>query len=423
MLIKAVTSIGVGVRYELGPNDSLTVGSGVSIISTDSYAVRIGDHRENLVDNLNITVAGLLQAGRDDYGIYVAQRGVEDNVRIVIEKTGMVIGGATGINTGTNVVCDVVIGNRGTITGRDGILLRGGETAQITNTGTILSERYGVIMNEVLGGTILFNSGRISGGVYGFEGGERRDQVINSGVMTGDVRLQGGTDLYDGRGGRVNGTVFGRDGDDRFIAGGARDVFDAQAGFDTLDFRKGGAVKMALDGAGEGTGAAKGDTYLGFEVVLGSARNDVLRGDIENNLLVGNGGNDRLNGAFGQDTIIGGAGRDTLTGGGVGDDSFQFSRPGDGADVITDFGNEVGNDDTLLMSSSGFGFGPASLIAPRFFRSGTTNQAQDSNDRFIFRTGDETLWFDRDGKGGKGPVLIADFSDGLRLTADDFVLF
>jgi hypothetical protein len=57
------------------------------------------------------------------------------------------------------------------------------------------------------------------------------------------------------------------------------------------------------------------------------------------------------------------------------------------------------------------------------FKSGGNNQAGDGNDRFIFRTGDETLWFDRDGTGGAAPVLIADLQNGATMTYQDIVIF
>jgi Ca2+-binding RTX toxin-like protein len=103
---------------------------------------------------------------------------------------------------------------------------------------------------------------------------------------------------------------------------------------------------------------------------------------------------------------------------------FLFFRPSEGGDVITDFLPSIRETDTLGFDASAFGLGQRSgALADRFFHAGRTNLAQDRDDRFIFRTGDETLWFDRDGPGGAGPVLIADLPDGVRLTADDFVLF
>ena len=50
------------------------------------------------------------------------------------------------------------------------------------------------------------------------------------------------------------------------------------------------------------------------------------------------------------------------------------------------------------------------------------NLAQDANDRFIFRTTDQTLWFDVDGTGGGGPRLIADLQAGAVVTAADILL-
>ena len=52
----------------------------------------------------------------------------------------------------------------------------------------------------------------------------------------------------------------------------------------------------------------------------------------------------------------------------------------------------------------------------------TTNAALDSNDRFIFRTTDGTLWYDRDGSGGKAAVMVANLQDDAVLVVDDLWL-
>lgn len=49
--------------------------------------------------------------------------------------------------------------------------------------------------------------------------------------------------------------------------------------------------------------------------------------------------------------------------------------------------------------------------------------AQDGNDFFIFRTTDQTLWFDVDGNPGTAPILIADLQVGVTVTSSDIVIF
>lgn len=63
------------------------------------------------------------------------------------------------------------------------------------------------------------------------------------------------------------------------------------------------------------------------------------------------------------------------------------------------------------------------LIDASRYHSGTTKRAEDAGDRFIFRTTDDTLWFDRDGNKGKfAPVLIAE-TNGDDILATDIYLF
>ena len=62
------------------------------------------------------------------------------------------------------------------------------------------------------------------------------------------------------------------------------------------------------------------------------------------------------------------------------------------------------------------------LLGGSGFETGT-NKAADAGNRFIFRTGNETLWFDRDGTGGSfNPVLLADLQDGATLMPSVFTL-
>ena len=93
-------------------------------------------------------------------------------------------------------------------------------------------------------------------------------------------------------------------------------------------------------------------------------------------------------------------------------------------DIISDFGAAAGNDDSFGLQATGFGGGlVAGALAASQFISRADNLAQDADDRFIFRTTDQTLWFDIDGFGGGGPSLIADLQAGVVLTAADILLF
>jgi len=68
---------------------------------------------------------------------------------------------------------------------------------------------------------------------------------------------------------------------------------------------------------GQGTyGDAQGDTFTGFNNVIGSAGNDGIWGNNNGDVLNGGAGNDYIIGGAGNDIIVGGAGADYIDGGG-----------------------------------------------------------------------------------------------------------
>ncbi|WP_444460590.1 calcium-binding protein [Rhodobacter capsulatus] len=307
--------------------------------------------------------------------------------------------------------------NYGTITGGEAAFLGSQNADLLLNCGRLVGD-----MTMGLGADTLRNvGGTIDGAV---QMGDGADLLINSGGrILGDVDLGAGADRYDGRSGALDGSVDGGADDDTFIGNTlAAETFNGGAGLDLLDFRFGAAVTVALDGTFANDGAALGDSYIGFENILGSQRGDVIRGSAGDNSLAGLGGADRLDGAAGNDAFTGGAGADTLTGG-LGNDLFRFTALGDCGDVITDFGAVTGNNDSFRIVASAFGGGLATgTLAGSAFLARNDNLAQDASDRFIFRTTDTTLWFDADGSGAGAAVLVADLQAGAALTAADIVL-
>ncbi|HBS49821.1 MAG TPA: hypothetical protein DEA05_06900 [Rhodobacteraceae bacterium] len=227
--------------------------------------------------------------------------------------------------------------------------------SSITNGGEITAlQWWGVDMAGVASGAAqtVINRGVISGGTGALLGSSIVDEVTNQGVMDGDVSLGAGADIFDGRGGVVNGMVSGGEGDDTYI------VDDASLAL--------------VENTGEGTDEVQSevDWTLGdhFETLtlLGGADIDGIGNDLDNG-ITGNGGDNRLEGRAGEDGISGGAGDDMILGGansdklwgGEGDDVL---RGGAGADRLRgDEGDDrlVGNrgagrlfggdgDDTLL---------------------------------------------------------------------------
>lgn len=159
----------------------------------------------------------------------------------------------------------------------------------------------------------------------------------------------------------------------------------------------------------------------GNDKITGGSGNDQLYGHIGNDELRGSGGRDTLSGDAGNDILYGGAGKDILSGG-AGADAFVFNaRPGSAAtaDRITDF---KAADDTIRLEDSVFtGLTKTGTLAASRFAQGT--EALDAGDRILYDRDSGKIWYDRDGTGDAAKVLVADLTDGTRLTAADFLVF
>jgi Ca2+-binding RTX toxin-like protein len=126
----------------------------------------------------------------------------------------------------------------------------------VVNSGLIDADIAIRTRQTVNGGRLnLTNSGEIHGRIeLQFQGGQPREDVIrNTGLIDGQIRLGGATDVYDGAGGTQTGGVLGEAGADLLIGG---------AGMETLD---GGADADVLNGGGGAdnlTGGAGGDVFV-----------------------------------------------------------------------------------------------------------------------------------------------------------------
>lgn len=375
---------------------------------------------------IKVTVAGFASAQQSVFRFGTAVFTVNDSL-IQTTATG-VIDGATAVLLygGGNTIL-----NQGLISGIDPAILiidSLGSGNRIVNSGTVSSTADVAIQVYGASPTEIVNSGLILSPTTFYAirfGGLTADDIVrNSGTVMGGIDLGGGNDRYLGLGGSVDGAVNGGDGNDLFRPGDAEETFVGGAGTDTLDFRRTSGVTVALDLTETATGVADGDSYSGFEVILGSRTGaDVLIGDGGANRLSGFGGRDSLDGRGGHDSVEGGFGVDTLTGG-SGNDSFVFQNRYGMGDVITDFSpTGAAGDDRFVITAAGFGGGlvAGNLPAPRF-QSRADNVAQDADDRFIFRTADRTLWFDVDGTGAAAPVMVADLQANATMTAADILI-
>jgi Ca2+-binding RTX toxin-like protein len=217
------------------------------------------------------------------------------------------------------------------------------------------------------------------------------------------------------------------------------DVYNGGAGIDTFDWS---GIVTSVDytinlTAGNWSYLASSETVTGFENIKGADQTGVSKETLIGNALVnqifGNGGNDIINGMAGADLLNGGAGGDFLVGGlgsdkmtgGAANDVFQYNSIGERGDIITDYSNVAGNNDTFRISAAGFGGGlvAGGVLAASQFQIRADNVAQDANDRFIFRTTDKTLWFDANGSAAGGLFMVADLQASATMSAADIVIF
>ena len=241
-----------------------------------------------------------------------------------VANTGEIAGGQTGLNFAAPNVNFV---NTGEITGgpSGGVVVTSTGYGRLANLGEIASTGVGISVSGSGDAFRLINHGTVIGGndvAYSSSDlADRVDVVRNSGLISGDVRLGDGDDVYRGIGdGRVDGTVFGGPGDDLLIGSHADDVLDGGDGSDELRGRGGDDV---LYGG------------VGADLLIGGRGDDTLYGGAWSDTLLGGPGDDVLYGGGGADTLDGGPGDDVLTGG-PGPDVFVFRRNA-GDNEITDF--------------------------------------------------------------------------------------
>jgi Ca2+-binding RTX toxin-like protein len=272
--------------------------------------------------------------------------------------------------------------------------------------------------------------------MYGGDGLDTLDGGAGNDTMTvfDAAQVYGGTgdDLVTEASGAA--LVDLGEGNDTVRSEGAGDTLIGGTGSDLLDLRVLGTFNAMVNLATNANNT--GDVISGFENVQGTSFGaDTLTGNAEANTLSGNGGDDQLIGDAGNDSLFGGNGDDILAGGlgvdsltgGSGSDFFLFTLLTERVDRIADFNNEVVfNDDRFVFFASGFaglvGTGVATLIDPTMFQTRADNVAQDLNDRFIFRTGDRSLWFDSNGSLAGGVALVAFVQAGGTVTADDILI-
>ena len=441
-IISTNTISNVGVAVSLTAFENYFITPNVIVGSTVSDAMVSSD------TSIQLLVAGAVYGA--SAGIRLGNDGLDANYQIQITSTGIVSGGLNSGTGGVRMYGQGSVINAGYISGNYGVVI-GSATAtdvnMLTNTGTITGSREAIFRvstsvdtlrvenhGSILAGSdssyamhengtnaveIIINRGLISGDLSFGMGDDRLDN--RDGRIEGDVFMDQGVDIVNTANGILNGTVYGSSGNDRFTGNATRsDSFDGGTEVDTLDFRFQAAVTVALDGSFTEGGSAFGDTYTGFENVLGSnVGNDRITGNAEINVLNGLAGRDSLDGGSNNDILVGGDGVDVVKGG-TGNDAFRFTALGDFGDLISDFSSAAaGNNDRFQFSAAGFAGLVAGPLAAADFQTRSDNLAQDSTDRFIFRITDKTLWFDEDGNGTEAAVMVADLQASATVTFSD----
>jgi Ca2+-binding RTX toxin-like protein len=156
---------------------------------------------------------------------------------------------------------------------------------------------------------------------------------------------RGGDDSLSGESGRDH--LFGNSGNDWLFGGAGADKLNGGAGRDGASYRDSEGVTVSLDGSLNGTGEAKGDSFVSIENLDGSATDrDVMAGNDLANSIFGNGGNDALYGRGGSDKLFGGSGTDALYG-----EAGQDVLAGNGGGDTLDGG--AGNDTASYRDSAG----------------------------------------------------------------------
>ncbi len=285
---------------------------------------------------------------------------------------------------------------------------------RIENSGLIAADIAIRTSWNVNGGNLwLENSGRIEGrielNVHPSNLTPREDVILNSGTIVGNVSMGGERDIFYGRDGIQDGTVFGGDGGDWLVGGSGRDrlnggtgddvvqggggdtltggagrdtfvfdrliagsaaetITDFVSGVDRIDVSSLNPTGVAISGTRVTVTTASGTLVIETNVPITlsdiiTARIETIQGTSGSDTLVATGGGSTLIGGDGFDLLVGGAGNDRLEGGaagyggisevgnmmwgGAGDDVYVSSHRGD---QIIEFHD--GGFDTLIAGTN-----------------------------------------------------------------------
>lgn len=270
---------------------------------------------------------------------------------------------------------------------------------------------------------------------------ERIVARVNTGLsLTGNdinnfIEGGGGADTLVGLGG--NDTLDGKTGVDRMVGGAGNDLYVVDASGDVV-------VELGGEGTDRVNTSVSYTLSDHIETLIASATAGAvtLAGNGLANRIDGAAGNDTISGAAGADTIYGRDGNDRIVGGegidnlfgGAGVDTFVLLPTLADRDTIRDF---AAGTDRVEISAAVFGAGLVAGQAMNLpgldgvpgtgddiarFRVNASGLAQDADDRFIFSTNSNALYFDADGNGAGARIQIATFVNGVPPLATDFII-
>jgi Ca2+-binding RTX toxin-like protein len=200
--VSGVAGLQVGNQSHFAMYNHVTIGA-TGVLHGDLFGVATYGNHNSVTNNGDVGC----QVGISTFG---------DNVAVT--NSGKI----TATTTGIQLIGDhSSVSNSGTIDGPIGVNL----VTYQTNVGTYMST--------------LHNSGTISGSYAAVQGGDGNDTVFNAGTMDGKVLLNGGNDIYQGKGGLVLGLVDGGKGNDVLVGGNNGDKFSGGIGHDVITGRGG----------------------------------------------------------------------------------------------------------------------------------------------------------------------------------------
>jgi Ca2+-binding RTX toxin-like protein len=332
-------------EINLAKNDIVNVTNGNGIVqgtdfNSDAINVNGEIHVTNgsalRIDGMDNTVkTGFDSIITGNIGVWFNNGGATTNLDgNVFLNQAQIVATATGLRNdavGTSVI------NLFSLKGDDAIVgVDFGLTLDNKEMSTIEGKSRGIDLSGVTDATQVSkidNGGTISGDIA-IIGGNEQENITNHGTINGNVELGAGNDLFDNRGGTVDGLIEGGDDNDTYIVdstdvnlheksiGGTGDTVES-----TVSFRLGANFENLF--------------------LLGSAKANAI-GNAEGNNIHGNDANNTLKGLGGADLLFGGKGNDILVGG-AGADMFIF-QDGFGHDVIKDFTAGTGQHDVIDLS-------------------------------------------------------------------------